>query len=144
MMEDQQDPQPEDEKRKESEEPQPERDGSPNEEASPASPDDATASGGARTCCSCVVIADAPSRSRRRLARQCPRLFHLVFRVLVPLFGLIGMSFLCGYFVALAESMGVAARRITELGDFAPALAAALAHDGPDLLDVVVHDGFEG
>lgn len=47
-------------------------------------------------------------------------------------------------FVALAESMGVRALRISELADFAPALEAALAHDGPDLLDVVVHDGFEG
>ena len=47
-------------------------------------------------------------------------------------------------FVALAQSMGVSARRITELDDFVPALQAALAHDGPDLLDVVVHDGFEG
>lgn len=46
-------------------------------------------------------------------------------------------------FVALAESMGVAARRITELDAFVPALEAALANDGPDLLDVVVHDGFE-
>jgi benzoylformate decarboxylase len=46
-------------------------------------------------------------------------------------------------FVALAQSMGVAARRITELDAFLPALEAALAHDGPDLLDVVVHDGFE-
>jgi benzoylformate decarboxylase len=47
-------------------------------------------------------------------------------------------------FVALAQSMGVTARRITELDEFVPALQAALAHDGPDLLDVVVHDGFEG
>ena len=47
-------------------------------------------------------------------------------------------------FVALAQSMGVAARRITELDEFVPALEAALAHEGPDLLDVVVHDGFEG
>jgi len=46
-------------------------------------------------------------------------------------------------FVALAQSMGVSARRITELDEFVPALEAALAHDGPDLLDVVVHDGFE-
>jgi benzoylformate decarboxylase len=46
-------------------------------------------------------------------------------------------------FVALAQSMGVASRRITEIDDFVPALEAALAHDGPDLLDVVVHDGFE-
>ena len=47
-------------------------------------------------------------------------------------------------FVALAQSMGVAARRITELDEFVPALEAALAHEGPDLLDVMVHDGFEG
>jgi benzoylformate decarboxylase len=47
-------------------------------------------------------------------------------------------------FVALAQSMGVSAQRITELDAFVPALEAALAHDGPDLLDVVVHDGFEG
>ncbi len=46
-------------------------------------------------------------------------------------------------FVALAESMGVRAERITELDAFVPALEKALAHDGPDLLDVVVHDGFE-
>jgi benzoylformate decarboxylase len=46
-------------------------------------------------------------------------------------------------FVALAQSMGVTARRITELDEFVPTLEAALAHDGPDLLDVVVHDGFE-
>ena len=46
-------------------------------------------------------------------------------------------------FVALAQSMGVTARRITELDEFVPALESALAHDGPDLLDVVVHDGFE-
>jgi len=47
-------------------------------------------------------------------------------------------------FVALARSMGVAAERVTELDAFVPALERALAHDGPDLLDVVVHDGFEG
>lgn len=46
-------------------------------------------------------------------------------------------------FVALARSLGVTSRRITEIDDFAPALEAALAHNGPDLLDVVVHDGFE-
>jgi benzoylformate decarboxylase len=46
-------------------------------------------------------------------------------------------------FVALAGSLGVTSRRITEIDDFVPALEAALAHDGPDLLDVVVHDGFE-
>ncbi|NCF82354.1 MAG: thiamine pyrophosphate-binding protein [Proteobacteria bacterium] len=46
-------------------------------------------------------------------------------------------------FVALAQSMGVKAQRITELDAFAPALQTALAHAGPDLLDVVVHDGFQ-
>ena len=46
-------------------------------------------------------------------------------------------------FVALAQSMGVKAERITELDAFIPALRAALAHDGPDLLDVSVHDGFQ-
>jgi benzoylformate decarboxylase len=46
-------------------------------------------------------------------------------------------------FVALAQSMGVRAQRIAELDAFAPALEEALNHDGPDLLDVVVHDGFE-
>ena len=46
-------------------------------------------------------------------------------------------------FVSLARSMGVKAERISELDAFVPALQAALAHDGPDLLDVSVHDGFE-
>ena len=46
-------------------------------------------------------------------------------------------------FVALAQSMGVRAQRIAELDAFAPALEAALNHEGPDLLDVAVHDGFE-
>jgi benzoylformate decarboxylase len=46
-------------------------------------------------------------------------------------------------FVALAQSMGVRAQRITELDEFVPALHRALEHDGPDLLDVLVHDGFE-
>lgn len=46
-------------------------------------------------------------------------------------------------FVGLARSMGVASRRITEVDELVPALEAALAHDGPDLLDVVMHDGFE-
>ena len=46
-------------------------------------------------------------------------------------------------FVALAQSMGVTARRITELDEFVPALESALAHEGPDLLDVMVHDGFQ-
>ncbi len=46
-------------------------------------------------------------------------------------------------FVALAQSMGVPARRITELDAFLPALKEALDHEGPDLLDVAVHDGFD-
>lgn len=46
-------------------------------------------------------------------------------------------------FVALAQSMGVKAQRITELDAFVPALRTALAHAGPDLLDVAVHDGFQ-
>jgi benzoylformate decarboxylase len=46
-------------------------------------------------------------------------------------------------FVALAQSMGVRAQRISELDAFVPALEEALGHDGPDLLDVTMHDGFE-
>ena len=46
-------------------------------------------------------------------------------------------------FVALAESMGVRARRISEPDEFVPAFEEALGHDGPDLLDVIVHDGFD-
>jgi benzoylformate decarboxylase len=46
-------------------------------------------------------------------------------------------------FVALAESMGVRACRISDPDEFIPAFESALANDGPDLLDVVVHDGFE-
>ena len=46
-------------------------------------------------------------------------------------------------FVALAQSMGVRAQRIAELDAFVPALEEALNHDGPNLLDVAVHDGFE-
>jgi thiamine pyrophosphate-dependent acetolactate synthase large subunit-like protein len=45
--------------------------------------------------------------------------------------------------VALAQSMGVRAQRIAELDAFAPALEEALNDDGPNLLDVAVHDGFE-
>jgi len=46
-------------------------------------------------------------------------------------------------FVALAQSMGVRARRVSELDAFGPALEEALGHDGPNLLDVTMHDGFE-
>ena len=42
-------------------------------------------------------------------------------------------------FSALATSMGVKGQRITELDDIGPALTAALAHQGPSLLDVIVN-----
>ena len=45
-------------------------------------------------------------------------------------------------YTALAGSMGVPARRITEPGDIAPALREALASGGPRLLEVMVEDGF--
>ncbi|MCH9046248.1 MAG: thiamine pyrophosphate-binding protein [SAR324 cluster bacterium] len=45
-------------------------------------------------------------------------------------------------FPALAESMGVTARRIEEPADIAPALHWAIAEERPVLLDVAVHDGF--
>ncbi|MFO1350495.1 MAG: thiamine pyrophosphate-binding protein [Gammaproteobacteria bacterium] len=47
-------------------------------------------------------------------------------------------------FVALARSFGLPARRIVEPDAIAPALAQALASGAPSLLDVAVHDGFEG
>ncbi|MDE0057215.1 MAG: thiamine pyrophosphate-binding protein [Defluviicoccus sp.] len=45
-------------------------------------------------------------------------------------------------FLGLARSMGVAARRITDPDDIAPAIAESTRSDGPTLLDVVVDDGF--
>lgn len=45
-------------------------------------------------------------------------------------------------FPALAESMGVTARRIEKPADIAPALHWAIAEERPVLLDVAVHDGF--
>ena len=45
-------------------------------------------------------------------------------------------------FCALASSMGVAARRIVEPQDFAPALRSAVASGAPNLLEVMVADGF--
>jgi benzoylformate decarboxylase len=45
-------------------------------------------------------------------------------------------------YTALAGSMGVPAQRITEPGELAPALRAALASGGPRLLEVMVEDGF--
>jgi len=47
-------------------------------------------------------------------------------------------------FVALAQSMGVPARRITEPDEVAPALRAAMSAGTPSLLDVRVADGFGG
>ena len=45
-------------------------------------------------------------------------------------------------FTGLAHAMGVAARRVTEPQEFAPALRAALASGRPQLLEVMVADGF--
>jgi benzoylformate decarboxylase len=45
-------------------------------------------------------------------------------------------------FVALAQSMGVPARRITDSHDIGPALRESLASGGPKLLDVGVANGF--
>jgi len=45
-------------------------------------------------------------------------------------------------FCALAQSMGVAARRIADPQDFAPALRDAAASGAPRLLEVMVADGF--
>lgn len=45
-------------------------------------------------------------------------------------------------FVALAQSMGVPARRIVDPQEVAPALRAAIASGAPSLLDVSVADGF--
>jgi benzoylformate decarboxylase len=45
-------------------------------------------------------------------------------------------------YAALAGSMGVAARRIADPGEVAPALREALASGRPRLLEVMVQDGF--
>ena len=47
-------------------------------------------------------------------------------------------------FVALARSMGLAARRVTNPQDIAPALREAFASARPNLVDVRVADGFGG
>src|SRR5262249_43506422 len=47
-------------------------------------------------------------------------------------------------FVPLARSMGVAARRVAEPQDIAPALREAFASGRPSLVDVRVADGFGG
>ena len=45
-------------------------------------------------------------------------------------------------FVALAQSLGVPAKRISDPAEIAPALRAAVATGKPALLDVKVIDGF--
>jgi benzoylformate decarboxylase len=47
-------------------------------------------------------------------------------------------------FVGLARAMGLAARRVTDPNDVAPALREAGARGGPSLVDVAVADGFGG
>jgi benzoylformate decarboxylase len=47
-------------------------------------------------------------------------------------------------YCALAQSMGVPARRVVEPQDFAPALREAVASGGPRLIEVMVADGFGG
>jgi benzoylformate decarboxylase len=47
-------------------------------------------------------------------------------------------------FVALSQSLGVPARRISDAQDVVPALRAAIASGGPNLLDIGVADGFGG
>lgn len=47
-------------------------------------------------------------------------------------------------FVSLAASFGLAARRVTEPSDIAPALRAAFASGKPNLIDIRVADGFGG
>jgi pyruvate dehydrogenase (quinone) len=42
-------------------------------------------------------------------------------------------------FAAMAEAVGVKGVRITDRGEVEPALKAALAHDGPPLVDAVVN-----
>ena len=46
-------------------------------------------------------------------------------------------------FVTLAQSMGVSAQRVTEPGAIDSALRQAYQTNGPTLVEVVVHDGFE-
>jgi benzoylformate decarboxylase len=47
-------------------------------------------------------------------------------------------------FLALSQSMGVPAKRITDTHEVAPALRAAIASGVPNLLDLAVADGFGG
>ena len=43
-------------------------------------------------------------------------------------------------FSALATSMGVKAQQVTEIAQVTPALSEALTHNGPTLLDVMIHN----
>jgi benzoylformate decarboxylase len=45
-------------------------------------------------------------------------------------------------YAGLAQSMGVAARRVTDPNDVTPALREAAARSGPSLVEVMVADGF--
>ena len=47
-------------------------------------------------------------------------------------------------FVTLAQSMGVPAQRVTEPGAIDSALRSAYETNGPTLVEILVHDGFEG
>ena len=47
-------------------------------------------------------------------------------------------------YVGLAQSMGVAARRVTDPNDVVPALREAAERGRPSLIDVAVADGFGG
>ena len=47
-------------------------------------------------------------------------------------------------FVGLGKSFGLEATRVTDPHDIAPALRAAFASGGPNLIDVRVADGFGG
>ncbi len=45
-------------------------------------------------------------------------------------------------FIALAQSLGVPARRVTSAAEIGPALKESIAAGGPHLIDVSVMDGF--
>ena len=47
-------------------------------------------------------------------------------------------------FVAMGTSFGLKSTRVTDPHDVAPALRAAFASGGPNLIDVRVADGFGG
>jgi len=47
-------------------------------------------------------------------------------------------------YTGLARSMGLAARRVTDPADIAPALRQAVQSGAPQLIEVMVADGFGG